>query len=84
MSGKKAKAIRRQAKENMVEWLQSLLEGEERDKVTTKNVLELAPQQTHVMSFGTVKLSIYSHKWFIKMLEDGKDWKDIGVWQFMR
>lgn len=79
MSGKKAKAIRKQAKENMVEWLQSLLEGNEKDKVTTRTVLDLAPKQTHVMNFGTVKLSIYSYKWFVKMLEDGKDWKDIGV-----
>jgi len=75
MHGRKAKAIRRQAKENMVEWLKSLLDGEERDKVTTKNILELAPKQTHVISFGTVILSIYSYKWFVKQLKQGKDWK---------
>ncbi len=79
MHGRKAKAIRRQAKENMVEWLQSLLEGEERDKVTTETVLELAPRQTHSMSFGTIQLSIYSYKWFIKMIKTGKDWRDIGA-----
>ena len=40
MNGRKAKAIRRQAKEDMVEWLQSLLEGEEKDKVTLSSVLD--------------------------------------------
>jgi len=78
MHGRKAKAIRRQAKENMVEWLKSLLDGEERDKVTTKNILELAPKQTHVISFGTVTLSIYSYKWFAKQLKQGKDWKQVS------
>jgi len=78
MHGRKAKAIRRQAKENMVEWLKSLLDGEERDKVTTKNILELAPKQTHIVSFGTVTLSIYSYKWFIKQLKQGKDWKQVS------
>jgi len=79
MNGRKAKAIRRQAKENMVEWLQSLLEGKEKDKVTLTSVLALAPKQTHVMNFGTIKLSIYSYRWFVKMVYQGKDWKDIGV-----
>jgi len=78
MHGRKAKAIRRQAKENMVEWLKSLLDGEERDKVTTKNILELAPKQTHVISFGSVTLSIYSYKWFAKQLKQGKDWKQVS------
>lgn len=78
MNGRKAKAIRRQAKDNMVEWLQSLLEGEERDKVTATTVLDLAPKQTHVMSFGTVTLSIYSYKWFVKMIKKDKDWKHVS------
>jgi hypothetical protein len=79
MNGRKAKAIRRQAKEDMVEWLQSLLEGEEKDKVTLSSVLDLAPKQTHVLTFGTIKLSIYSFKWFVKMVKQGKDWRAIGV-----
>lgn len=79
MNGRKAKAIRRQAKEDMVEWLQSLLEGEERDKVTLSTVLDLAPSQRHVRSFGSVKLSIYSFKWFVKMVKQGEDWRAIGV-----
>jgi len=79
MNGRKAKAIRRQAKEDMVEWLQSLLEGEEKDKVTLSSVLDLAPKQTHVMNFGVVRLSIYSFQWFVKMIKQGKDWRAIGV-----
>jgi hypothetical protein len=79
MNGRKAKAIRRQAKEDMVEWLQSLLDGEEKDKVTLSSVLDLAPKQTHVLTFGTIKLSIYSFKWFVKMVKQGKDWRAIGV-----
>jgi len=79
MNGKKAKEIRRQAKKNMVEWLQSLLDGEERDKVTVKTILSLAPKQTHLLSFGSVTLSSYSYRWFIKAVREGKDWKDLGV-----
>lgn len=78
MHGRKAKAIRREATENMVDWLQSLLDGEEKDKVTTKTVQSLAPKQTHVLSFGTVRLSIYSYKWFVKMVKQQKDWKVVA------
>ncbi len=79
MNGRKAKAIRRQAKVDMVNWLQSLLDGEEKDKVTTKTVLGLAPKQTHVIQFGTVKLSIYSYGWFVKMIKQGKNWEESSV-----
>jgi hypothetical protein len=79
MHGRKAKAIRRQAKDNMVEWLKALLPKEEQSKVTTETIQELAPKQTHVMNFGTIKLSIYSYRWFVKMVKQDKDWKGIGV-----
>lgn len=76
MNGKKAKAIRRQAKENMVAWLQSILPEEEQDKINVKNVFEHAPKQTHVMALGQRKSSIYSFKWFVKKVKQGEDWED--------
>jgi hypothetical protein len=76
MNGRNAKAIRREAKVQMVEWLQSLLEGEERDRINTDNIFEYIPKQTHVMNFGMVKLSIFSYRWFIKILKRGDNPKD--------
>jgi len=60
MNGRNAKAIRREAKVQMVEWLQSLLEGEERDRINTGNILEYISKQTHIRAFGSVKLSVFS------------------------
>jgi len=79
MNGRNAKAIRRQAKEDMVEWLKSLLDGEEKDRINTRSIFEYAPKQTHVVNFGSVQLSIYSYKWFIKMIKTGKNWRDVGA-----
>jgi hypothetical protein len=76
MNGRNAKAIRREAKVQMVEWLQSLLEGEERDRINTGNILEYISKQTHIRAFGSVKLSVFSYKWFVKILKRGGNPKD--------
>ena len=76
MNGRNAKAIRREAKVQMVEWLQSLLDGEEKDKINTRNILEYISKQTHIRTFGTITLSVFSYRWFIKILKRGGNPKD--------
>ena len=65
MNGKQAKAIRRRAKQMMVEWYKTMLPEEEQDKVTEQMVLDQIPQHT-VKNLGTVSYSAYSLDWFIK------------------
>ena len=65
MNGKQAKAIRRRAKQMMVEWYKNMLPEEEQDKVTVDTVLDQIPQHT-VKNMGTDSYSAYSLDWFIK------------------
>jgi hypothetical protein len=65
VNGKQAKAIRRRAKQMMVEWYKTLLPEEEQEKVTEELVLEQIPQGYH-RSMGKVFYSAYSLDWFIK------------------
>ena len=44
---KQMKPIRRKARVILVEWLKTLLNKEEQDKVNVKNILGLMPNQTH-------------------------------------
>jgi hypothetical protein len=76
MNGKKSKAIRRQALQEMIDWYKSLLGPEEADKVSKKNIFELIPKQTHFRALGQFKLSVYSYKWFIKIIKRGMNPKD--------
>lgn len=65
MNGKQAKAIRRRAKESMVEWYKSQLPEEEHEKVTPELVMEQIPQDKHI-SMRTSRHSAFSYKWFVK------------------
>ena len=76
MNGKKAKAIRRRALQEMIDWYKSLLGPEEADKVSKNNIFELIPKQTHFRALGQFKLSVYSYKWFIKIIKRGLNPKD--------
>ena len=76
MNGRKAKAIRRQALQEMIDWYKGLLGPEEADKVSKDNIFELIPKQTHYIAFGSFKLSTFSYKWFIKTIKRGLDPKD--------
>lgn len=76
MNGRKAKTIRRQAMQEMIDWYKGLLGPEEADKVSKDNIFELIPKQTHYRAFGSFKLSTFSYKWFIKTIKRGLDPKD--------
>ena len=76
MNGRKAKAIRRQAMQEMIDWYKGLLGPEEADKVSKDNIFEPIPKQTHYRAFGSFKLSAFSYKWFIKTIKRGLNPKD--------
>ena len=69
MNSKQIKKLRRLIKPLQVEWLQSLLEKDQADKVNIKNVHELMPDQTHVFGNGKMHLSFMSDKWIMKVLK---------------
>ena len=62
MNRKKIKVLRRKAKHILVEWLQSLLPDEEKNKVNINTILYLMPKQTHYMH----NFQIYQSAWSFK------------------
>lgn len=69
MNSKKLKELRKKVKPIQVEWLQSVLPDEQRDKVNINNVNDLLPEQTHVMGGGQMHLSYMTDKWIMKILK---------------
>tara|TARA_R100001082_G_C4353038_1_gene155482 strand:- start:606 stop:863 length:258 start_codon:yes stop_codon:yes gene_type:complete len=71
MNGRKAKAIRKQAKELQVEWLKSLVTNEDSidEPITIENVHEYMPEQTHYISQGQIRMSAFTLKWITKKLK---------------
>ena len=57
MNAKKMKELRRKVKPIQVEWLQSVLPDDQKEKVNVNNVNDLLPEQTHVMGGGQMYLS---------------------------
>lgn len=66
MNSKLEKKIRKQAKNLMVSWLQSIVPDEEKDKVTVDNLEEYIPDQTHIYANRSLHISAYTLRWFIK------------------
>ena len=70
MNGKKAKRLRRKSEELLVEWLRTMVpEGEDTSKISTKNLQELLPTQTHIYANNKLMLSAYSLRWFYKKVK---------------
>jgi hypothetical protein len=69
VNGKKAKRIRRQAKEMLVGWLHTQVDKEDHDKITTNNILSKLSKQTHFFLQGKMTLAPYSFKWAIKQIK---------------
>jgi len=70
MNSKKIKQLRRKVRPLQVEWLQSILPEDQAATITTDNVQDLMPDQTHVFGSGQTHLSFMSYKWVIKMLKE--------------
>ena len=82
MNGKKAKRIRKHAKELMLDWLRSMVDEEEAKKVNIKNLKDYIPNQTHIYANNHLRVSAYTLRWFaqgIKKIikQEQKDIKDI-------
>ena len=73
MNRKKIKKIRKKARGILVEWLQSLVEGPEKEKINEKNLFEMMPEQTHYWFQNQIQLSSWSYKWVIKKLKQNPD-----------
>jgi len=73
MNSKKIKQIRSKAKHILVEWLQSLLNKEEAEKINYKNVFDFIPNQTHYYQGSTIKLQPWSFKWIVKKLKHNSE-----------
>lgn len=62
MNGKKSKSIKNRAIGIQLEWVQSLLDTEEAQKVTHSNLQEMLPKQTHLWARGQFYTSAFSLK----------------------
>lgn len=70
MRATKAKAIRRKAKEILVDWICKYIPDEERKKVTPDTVLDMMPDTgTHIYAQGKTILSAWSFKWVVKNIK---------------
>ena len=72
MSSKQIKKLRKKIKQLQVEWLQSILPKNQAATITVENVQDLMPDQTHVNSYGQLRLSFMSDKWIMKILKDNE------------
>ena len=68
MNGKKAKAIRKQSKVLLVDWLHTLMEPEEAAKINTGNYMSFMPKQTHIYVHRKMRLNAYHPKWVAKKI----------------
>ena len=70
MRGKKAKQLRRKSEQLLVEWLRTMVpEGEDTSRISTKNLQEFLPTQTHIYANNKLRLSAYSLRWFYKKVK---------------
>ena len=69
MNSKKLKELRKKVKPIQVEWLQSVLPDDQKDKVNVNNVDDLLPEQTHVVGGGQLYVSYMTDKWIMNILK---------------
>ena len=69
MNAKQMKKIRKLIKPIQVEWVRSLLNEEEAEKVNLSNIDVMLSKQTHFMVKGTMHLSAMTDKWIVKYLK---------------
>ena len=67
MRGKKAKQLRKKARQMQVEWINTLLPEEE--YVTLEGLADAMPDQKYFMQQRTLRLSFMSDKWIEKQLK---------------
>ena len=79
MNSKKAKHVRRRAKELMVDWIKSMIPEDQHQDITVENLDKYMPDQTHIYANRKVILSAYSYRWFIKKIKKLYNSKNINI-----
>ena len=79
MNSKKAKHVRRRAKELMVDWIKSMIPEDQHQDITVENLDKYMPDQTHIFANRIVILSGYSYRWFIKKIKNLYNSKNINI-----
>ena len=79
MNSKKAKHVRRKAKELMVDWIKSMIPEDQHQDITVENLDKYMPDQTHIYANRKVILSAYSYRWFIKKIKKIYNSKNINI-----
>ena len=79
MNSKKAKHVRRRAKELMVDWIKSMIPEDQHQDITVENIDKYMPDQTHIYANRKVILSAYSYRWFIKKIKKLYNLKNINI-----
>ena len=79
MNSKKAKHVRRRAKELMVDWIKSMIPEDQHQDITVENLDKYMPYQTHIYANRKVILSAYSYRWFIKKIKKLYNLKNINI-----
>jgi|TARA_Y100001970_G_C13937374_1_gene701389 hypothetical protein len=79
MNSKKAKHVRRRAKELMVDWIKSMIPEDQHQDITVENLDKYMPDQTHIYANRKVILSAYSYRWFIKKIKKLYNLKNINI-----
>ena len=69
MNRKLSKEIRRKAIGLQLEWVQSLLDAEEAEKITRQNLEQFLPNQTHLWAHGQFYNSAFSIRHIIRTLK---------------
>ena len=69
MNGRKSKAVRKKAKEFVVEWLKTMLIEEEQKKVSVNNYQKYMPSETHIFANNKFLVSSYTPRWFEKLIK---------------
>jgi len=70
MNGRKAKRLRKHAAQLLIKWIRSMTpDGEDATKITTKNLHEFLPEDTHIFANGKYMVSAYALRWFYKKVK---------------
>ena len=69
MNGRKSKMIRKKSIQFVVDWLKTMLNDEEKSKVSIKNYKNYLPNESHIFSNRTLLVSSYTPRWFGKLIK---------------
>ena len=69
MNGRKSKAVRKKSIQFVVEWLQTMLVDEEKNKVNTTNYKNYLPTETHIFANKKLLVSSFTPRWFSKLIK---------------